>query len=336
MPALLFIILDYAGQNVNSLPLRILMKILWVEGLCVGQALRKLENYYGKVESRSGLSGKVYRDSMEYWNFSIEKSHIYNNLDNDDYDYKRVLITKSNVIKMYLARNLDRNKIENIEEVENLTIRLVEKVENKYLSVEEAAKYLDCTTKTIRNRIKAGMPYETDKNKYMISIENLEKWRHGKPDGVEIPSIEEVEELKQDIETEVEIVDNSNEVEYVPSVVENFVTRDELNSYTSAIKDFTIALSDIRQESRHELDKQREYFEKLLAQQQELTVSMFEELKREKDMEKKEVLSAIENVKNDSFSNTESIIKEYEWIKKQNEDILAAQSKRPWWKFWKK
>ena len=305
------------------------VEILDVEGKLMGQALAKLESFYENVGSRNGFSEKLHRKF-------IENSHIYNNLDNDDYDYK-VLINKSNAIKMYLARNLDRNKIENTEEVGKVTIRLVGKAENEYLSVEEAAKYLDCTTKTIRNRInKDGMPYLWDRNKKMISIENLEKWQHGKPDGVEIPSIEEVEELEQDIEIEVETVDNSNEVEYIPSVVENFVTRDELNAYTSAIKDFTIALSDIKQESRHELDKQREYFEKLLAQQQELTVSMFEELKREKDAEKKEVLTAIENVKNDSYSNAESIIKEYEWIKKQNEDILAAQSKRSWWKFWKK
>ena len=135
-------------------------------------------------------------------------------------------------------------------------------------------------------------------------------------------------------------MDNSEPEVLVPTSMSlpnnNFVTREELNAYTSAIKDFTIALSDIRQENRHELDKQREYFEKLLAQQQELSVSMLEELKREKDAEKKEVLTAIENVKNDSYSNAENILKEYEWIKKQNEDILAAQSKRSWWKFWKK
>jgi len=209
----------------------------------MGQAMRKLESFYRKVESGNKISGKLHGNS-------IENSHIYNNLDNDDYDYKRVLITKSNAIKMYL----DRNKIENIEEVENLTIRLVEKVENKYLSVEEAANYLDCTTKTIRNRIKAGMPYETDKNKYMISIENLEKWRHGKPDGVEIPLVEEIEELEQDIETEVETVDNSNDAEYIPSVVENFVTREELNAYTSAINNFTTTLAEIKHQQ--ELERQ--------------------------------------------------------------------------------
>ena len=209
----------------------------------MGQALRKLESFYRKVESGNKISGKLHGNYME-------NSHIYNNLDNDD-DYK-VLVNKSNALKMYLARNLDRNKIENIEEVENLTIRLVEKVENKYLSVEEAAKHLDCTTKTIRNRIKAGMPYETDKNKYMISIEILEKWRHGKPEEVEIPEIEAVEPEVENLENEnmekVEPVNNSGEVEYIPSVVENFVTRDELNSYTIAVRDFTESINALRQD----------------------------------------------------------------------------------------
>jgi len=213
----------------------------------MGQAVMELESFYKKVGSGNGFSEKLHRKF-------IENSHIYNNLDNDDYDYK-VLINKSNALKMYLARNLDRNKIENIEEVGNLTIRLVGKAENEYLSIEEAAKYLDCTTKTIRNRInKDGMPYLWDKNKKMISIENLEKWRHGKPDGVEVPSDGEVEELEQDIETEVGTVDNSNDAEYIPSVVENFVTRDELNAYTAAIKDFTTALADIKHQQ--ELERQ--------------------------------------------------------------------------------
>ena len=162
-PCLLCCLLFYA--NAAKMSRLSAVEILDVEGKLMGQAMEKLESFY-VGNHRSARNGR--KISIN----SIENSHIYNNLDNDDYDYKKVLITKSNAIKMYL----DRNKIENIGEVENLTIRLVEKVENKYLSVEEAANYLDCTTKTIRNRIKAGMPYETDKNKYMISIENLEKW----------------------------------------------------------------------------------------------------------------------------------------------------------------
>jgi len=256
----------------------------------MGQALRKLESFYRKVESGNKISGKLHGNS-------IENSHIYNNLDNDDYDYK-VLVNKSNALKMYLARNLDRSKIENIEEVENLTIRLVEKVENKYLSVEEAAKHLDCTTKTIRNRIKAGMPHETDKNKYMISIENLEKWRHGKPDGVEIPSVEEVEELKQDTKQEVEIVENSNDAEYIPSVVENFVTRDELNSYTVAVRDFTEAINLLRSE-----------ISAVQLVQEEMKQKQEEENLMKRILEVEEKLTA--------------------WREE-------SKQKKSWWKFWKK
>jgi len=278
----------------------------------MGQALRKLESFYRKIESGNKISGKVYRDSME-------NSHIYNNLDNDDYDYK-VLKAKSNALKKYL----DRNRVEKLEEVKNLTIRLVEKVENEYLSVEEAAKHLDCTTKTIRNRIKAGMPYETDKNKYMISIENLEKWRHGKPEEVEIPEVEELEELEQDIKQGVETVENLEASEYIPSVVENFVTRDELNSYTLAVKDFTEAINNMKQENKIEL-------EKAISLQMDTFVSMFEELKKEKDRELRESHAAIKNIIEDMERREGDIISMAITAWRQEKE-KERPSKRSWWK----
>ena len=283
----------------------------------MGQALRKLESFYEKVGSGNGFSEKIHRKF-------IENSHIYNNLDNDDYDYK-VLIAKSNALKMYLARNLDRNKIENTEEVGKVTIRLVGKAENEYLSVEEAAKYLDCTTKTIRNRInKDGMPYLWDRNKKMISIENLEKWRHGKPDGVKIPLVEEVEELEQDIKQEVKIVENSEVSEYIPSVVENFVTRDELNSYTMAIKDFTETINNMKQENKLEL-------EKAISLQMDTFISMFEELKKEKDRELRESHATIKNIIEDMERREGDIITRAitAWREEKEKERLG---KRSWWK----
>jgi len=283
----------------------------------MGQALRKLESFYEKVGSGNGFSEKIHRKF-------IENSHIYNNLDNDDYDYK-VLIAKSNALKMYLARNLDRNKIENTEEVGKVTIRLVGKAENEYLSVEEAAKYLDCTTKTIRNRInKDGMPYLWDRNKKMISIENLEKWRHGKPDGVKIPLVEEVEELEQDIKQEVKIVENSEVSEYIPSVVENFVTRDELNSYTMAIKDFTETINNMKQENKLEL-------EKAISLQMDTFISMFEELKKEKDRELRESHATIKNIIEDMERREGDIITRAitAWREEKEKERLG---KRSWWR----
>ena len=283
----------------------------------MGQALRKLESFYEKAGSGNGFSEKIHRKF-------IENSHIYNNLDNDDYDYK-VLIAKSNALKMYLARNLDRNKIENTEEVGKVTIRLVGKAENEYLSVEEAAKYLDCTTKTIRNRInKDGMPYLWDRNKKMISIENLEKWRHGKPDGVKIPLVEEVEELEQDIKQEVKIVENSEVSEYIPSVVENFVTRDELNSYTMAIKDFTETINNMKQENKLEL-------EKAISLQMDTFISMFEELKKEKDRELRESHATIKNIIEDMERREGDIITRAitAWREEKEKERLG---KRSWWR----
>jgi len=178
----------------------------------MGQAMKKLENIYENHRN------------------SIEIPHVYNNQDNDDYDYLKIIKAKSNALKLYLTRN----NIENIEEVNDVTLHLVEKVENKFLSIEEASKYLNCNPRTIRNRInKDGMPYVMDGNKKLVSIENLDLWKNGKPDS---------------IENTIETVDNSNVEEYIPMPIENYVTKDELNSYTLALKDFTEAINLIREE----------------------------------------------------------------------------------------
>jgi len=228
----------------------------------MGYALRKLENLEKMEIQLRKFPRKVRKLSM----ISMENQHLYNNLDNYD-DYYKVLISKSNALREYL----DRNKLENIEKVEPMTIRLVEKVENKYLDIKEAAKHLDCDPKTIRNRIKTGMPYEKSKNKIIISQENLEKWKDGKPENIEIPILEDLEPEVENIET----VDNPEVEEYIPVITENFVTRDELNSYTVALKDFTEAIGQLRQEistvrtAQEEMKKQKEE-ENLIARIEEL------------------------------------------------------------------
>ena len=281
----------------------------------MGQAVRKLESYYRNSEIKHRKQPRIH---LNY----IENNHVYNN--NNDYDLY-VLINKSNAIKEYLNRNIEK-KVESMKNQEKL------------LTIPEAAEYCGLRSdKTIRNWIKQGMPFvEVPGKTYpkkLVSISNLENWRNGKVET-------KTESMNFSNLENHEPMNNSEPEILVPTSMSlpnnNFVTQDQLNAYTTAINNFATTLADIKQEGRHELDKQREYFESMLAQQQELTVSMFEELKREKDNENKEVLTAIENVKKDSYSNTENILKEYEWIKKQNEDILAAQNKRPWWQFWKK
>ena len=188
------------------------------------------------------------------------------------------LKAKSNALKKYLDRNIENN-LENIEEVENVTLKLVEKVENKYLSIEEASKYLNCNPRTIRNRInKDGMPYIMDGNKKLVSIENLNLWKNGKPENIENDFIEDgfIEEP----------VDNLEVFEYIPSPTENFVTRDEINSYTLALKDFTEVINLIRQEVseiksvQEEIIRQKEE-EKLSERIKELDLKI-EEIKKKK------------------------------------------------------
>ena len=298
----------------------------------MGQALRKLDIIY---------SGSSKSEGSELPEHSSKPSNN-NNHNNDDYIY--ILDRKLNYLKMYLDRNVDRKHIlgssgSSISEVKKFW-NGSEVVDNlKTITVTEAHSILGKSTKTIYKWCENGKLQARK-----VSGATADYWQINYDSVMEVKNILEVKKLQTIEEVpEIDVPEvpiNSEPEILVPTSMSlpnnNFVTRDELNAYTAAINNFATALADIKQEGRHELDKQKEYFDSMLIQQQELAVSMFEELKREKDMEKKEVLAAIENVKKDSYSNTENILKEYEWIKKQNEDILAAQSKRHWWKFWKK
>jgi len=254
-----------------------------------------------------------------------------NNYENNHNNYDDYIDLKKNKIKSYLddlRSQTAKNELDGAKTMQT--------TKDRY-TIQEAAKLMGVSIRTLELREKEGrivIIREKNKRRFVTS-ESIQAALNN-----EVYEISNSENYENEINEINEPVDNSEPEVLVPTSMSlpnnNFVTQDQLNAYTSAINNFATTLADIKQESRHELDRQREHFENMLAQQQELTVSMFEELKREKDMEKKEVLTAIENVKNDSYSNTESIIKEYEWIKKQNEDILAAQSKRPWWQFWKK
>jgi len=335
LPLLALLLLFYA--NAAKMSRLSAVEILDVEGKLMGQAMRKLDFIY---------SGSSKLEGSEVPKYSSKPSNN-NNLNNNDYDYDiYILERKRNDLKTYLDRNIGRKHIlrssgSSISEVKKFQ-NGSEVVDNvKTITVTEAHNILGKSTKTIykwceNGKLQARKVSGTTADYWQISYDSVMEVKNS----LEVKKLQTIEEVPEIDVPEVPIIDNSASAEITHTEIyqpeNNFVTREELNAYTSAIKDFTIALSDIRQENRHELDKQREYFEKLLAQQQELSVSMLEELKREKDAEKKEVLTAIENVKNDSYSNAENILKEYEWIKKQNEDILAAQSKRPWWKFWKK
>ena len=285
----------------------------------MGQALRKVNENYNKYESYL----RIVRSETAI----SAKNNYENNHNNDDY----YINIKKNKIKSYLDDLRSQTAKKELDGAKTM-----QTTKDRY-TIQEAAKLMGVSIRTLELREKEGrITIIREKNKRrFVAYESIQAALNGEV--YEMPNSENRENENNEIN---ESVDNSEPEVLVPTSMSlpnnNFVTQDQLNAYTAAINNFATTLADIKQEGRNELDKQREYFESMLAQQQELTVSMFEELKREKDRENKEVLTAIENVKNDSYSNTENILKEYEWIKKQNEDILAAQSKRPWWKFWKK
>ena len=248
-----------------------------------------------------------------------------NNYENNHNNYDDYIDLKKNKIKSYLddlRSQTAKNELDGAKTMQT--------TKDRY-TIQEAAKLMGVSIRTLELREKEGrivIIREKNKRRFVTS-ESIQAALNGEV--YEMPNSENHENEINEIN---EPVDNSVSAE----IAHTEIYQPENNS-PQPIQIIDVGrnyMAEVEEKINHALSEQQKYFEKLLEQQQELTVSMFEELKREKDMEKKEVLTAIENVKNDSYSNTESIIKEYEWIKKQNEDILAAQSKRPWWQFWKK
>ena len=292
----------------------------------MGQALRKLDVIY---------SGSSKLEGSEVPKHSSKPS----NNNNNNYDIY-ILERKRNDLKTYLDRNIGRKHIlrssgSSISEVKKFQ-NGSEVVDNvKTITVTEAHNILGKSTKTIykwceNGKLQARKVSGTTADYWQISYDSVMEVKNI----LEAKKLQTIEEVPEIDVPEVPIIDNSVSAE----IAHTEIYQPENNS-PQPIQIIDVGrnyMAEVEEKINHALSEQQKYFEKLLAQQQELTVSMFEELKREKDMEKKEVLAAIENVKNDSYSNAENILKEYEWIKKQNEDILAVQSKRPWWKFWKK
>ena len=277
----------------------------------MGQAMRKLDVMY---------SGSSKLEGSEVPKYSSKTSNN-NNHNNDDYIY--ILERKRNDLKIYLDRKyILRSSGGSISEAKKFR-NGSEVVDNlKTITVTEAHSILGKSTKTIykwceNGKLQARKVSGTTADYWQISYDSV----------MEVKNILEAKKLQTSEEVpEIDVPEVLNIDEVIPTSQMPIKIIDVGRNYIAEVEDrISLALSE-----------QQKHFESMLAQQQELTVSMFEELKREKDREKKEVMTAIENVKNDSYSNTENILKEYEWIKKQNEDILAAQQKSPWWQFWKK
>ena len=79
------------------------------------------------------------------------------------------------------------------------------------------------------------------------------------------------------------------------------------------------------------LSEQQKHFESMLAQQQELTVSMFEELKREKDRQIAESKAALDSLREDMERREGDIISMAitAWRQEKEKERL---SKRSWWR----
>ena len=194
----------------------------------MGQALRKISEK--EFTTRKYLENTIRKKQIS----------IINNYNNND-DYINIIKRKSNALKEYLSK---KEKVE--KPMENSDRK-------KYIGIEEAANYTGKTTKTIRNWIGRGMPNEFVNGKYFVDIETLDNWKEKKPRKIKFT--QESTDGKNN-----EPVDNSNTEniepeKYSPGPPNNFVTREELNSYTLTIKDFTEALNGLRQDNQELRDR---------------------------------------------------------------------------------
>jgi len=276
----------------------------------MGQALRKLDIIY---------SGSSKSEGLELPEHSSKPSNN-NNHNNDDYIY--ILERKLNYLKMYLDRNVDRKHIlrssgSSISEVKKFWSGS-EVVDNlKTITVTEAHSMLGKSTKTIykwceNGKLQARKVSGTTADYWQISYDSVMEVKNI----LEAKKLQTLEEVQEIDVPEVPIIE-----EIVPSSNMPIKIIDVGRNYIAEV-DEKISLA---------LFEQRKHFENMLTQQQELTISMFEELKKEKDRQIAESKAALDSLREDMERREGDIITRSitAWREEKEKERL---SKRSWWR----
>jgi len=261
----------------------------------MGQALRNLELYYQKTEVKHR---KQHRIHLNY----IENNHTYNN--NDDYDLY-VLINKSNALKYYLNRNMEK-KVENMEPNQD-----------KLLTIPEAAEYCGLRSdKTIRNWIKAGMPFvEVPGKTYpkkLVSILNLDNWRSGK------------------IETKIENKNFANleNTEPVDNLIDKEILTVEPEKYSPQNQQ-PIKIIDV---GRNYMAEVEEKISLALSEQREFFTAALVSIEKKQEIERQENKIVIDTIANENAQLHKKVEHLISRVQRTEEFIERQENKLPWWR----
>ena len=210
----------------------------------MGRAVRKDSENYNKYESYLRIVRSETAISAKN-NYENNYNNLNNNNNNDDY-----IDLKKNKIKSYLDDL--RSRSAKTAKPEGVTMKTAK---DRY-TIQEAAELLGVSVRTLELREKEGrIVIIREKNKRrFITSEVIQAALNG-----EVYEKHESEISENENNEVCDPVDNSDtEIiepeKYSPGPQNNFVTREELNSYTSAINNFTNTLADIK--CQQELERQ--------------------------------------------------------------------------------
>ena len=209
----------------------------------MGQALAKSYEGYSEHQKNRVQRFRSYHSQLKN----------NNNLNNNDYDIENIK-SKIENLREYLNYSYDRN----YEEEGMNGNEGVQTMNNNKYTVKEVSEILGVSVRTIEKYISSGkLAIEWGKGKTgkirLITSEALQVMKENEVVKHDV-NRENCEPVDRSVIRENGITEIIEPEKYLPEPKNNFVTREELNSYTLAIKDFTNTLADIKHQQ--ELERQ--------------------------------------------------------------------------------
>ena len=275
----------------------------------MGLVARKVNENYNKYESYL----RIVRSET-----TISAKNNYENNHNNNYD--DYINMKKNKIKSYLDDLRSRTAKNELDGAKTM-----QTTKDRY-TIQEAAKLMGVSIRTLELREKEGMIViirEKNKRRFITS-ESIQAALNN-----EVYEISNSENYENEINEINEPVDNSSDKEiltvepekYSPQTQQPIQIIDVGRNYMTEVEEkISLALSE-----------QKKHFESMLTQQQELTVSMFEELKREKDRQIAESKASLDGLREDVERREGDIITRAitAWREEKEKERLG---KRSWWR----
>jgi len=277
----------------------------------MGQALNKLEQRYSELR-KNGV--------QSFGSYPSQPSYLNNNNHYDDY-YIKILNNKSKAIKEYLSI-LDKPVDQSYEnKAVKLRIEGVKDMNDRKYTVKEVAVLLNVSTRTVEKYISTGK----------LSVE----WVQGKTGRIRLVTSEALQAMKSGEALSTEAMNESEDMKYEEQSCENYEPVDKSkhteNNFYEPQKISTqvrqpIPVIDVGRNIIAEVEEKillnKNHIENLLELQGENFI-----IELDKQREYFEQIIAVLQKENTQLVKKVSRVDEF--IEKFRE-----KQKRPWWKFW--